>query len=152
MRGGGHRHISCLGGALVDGGPCTGNVRTVMSPWVPQSSSPGAPCHGSVPCAHSCVTGQGARSEVSSRLNVCPAGSKEGHFLGEVGASPEADQSRTVPWEQRQLRTQTVGHLSHHRNHTSAFSFVVLIVTLTWLVRDRLFCPLNRFPWITSVC
>lgn len=75
--------------------------------------------HGSVPVFIHVSLSRGA----SSRSNICPAGSKGNHLLGEAGASPGAEQSRMVPWEQRQPRTQTVGHLSHHRNHTSAFLF-----------------------------
>lgn len=35
----------------------------------------------------------------------------------------EDDWSRRVLWEQRQPRTQAVGDLSHHRNHTADFLF-----------------------------
>lgn len=77
--------------------------------------------HGSVPpFIHvSLATGEKhPADQISAQLKA-----KEIIFWGEVGASPGADQSRTVLWEQRQPRTQTVGHLSHHRNHMSALLF-----------------------------
>lgn len=70
--------------------------------------------------------------------------------MGEVGASLGADQSRAVPWEQNQPRTQTVGQLSHHRNHTSAFLFHGAyydpnLISETQIVLRSKSLPMNNF-------
>lgn len=107
-------------GARAGGGPCTGNIKTGTSLLVPQSRSPEAAMPWFSPTRSLACCWPRSTQQVKHPSNWKQWISSFGRGLKLV---LEVDRSRTVFWELKQPRTQAVGDLSHHRNHTADFLF-----------------------------
>lgn len=146
------RRDTGIRGARAGRGSCTGNVRTVTSLLVPQSSLPGASTPQFSPTWS--LTCNWPRSQRRSIQQVKCVPNREQWKLSfgrGLQLVLEGNWSRTVLWERRQ--TQVVGDPSQHRNHKADLVFhgdsyaTDPNLFSTW----TLFCTQNHFPWITSL-